>query len=263
MTETSDYIADPAGSAMWVDLRIFEMNRIQNLTLTPIYSLHYTNTYDVGDYSTTPDAPGGMTLTHAHGDTQSYVTFSGFGSAGIGGSGLGGGGQGGVANPSVIQTGAIAAPKSTQQACQLVAPAGNFTSSPGTIAQFQPTFADSLGAAILNLNQLGITPVMTDGFRTADMQSARVAAASSGLSPFGAALGISAHQVGMAADFGINSNAPNNLTVYNTMVTQGLQNGAGFHPSDPVHFQDPEARQNQTAAMASSCSAAYAAGGHH
>lgn len=141
--------------------------------------------------------------------------------------------------------------------CQLVAPTGQYRATPGTIALFQPGFADRLSAGIGTLNNQGITPVFTDGYRTQAMQNARRRAASSGASPFGAAQGISAHQVGLAADFGVNSNAGNNAAILSAMTAAGLVNGANFKPSDPVHYNLPNARQSQNPAMAASCAASY------
>jgi len=141
--------------------------------------------------------------------------------------------------------------------CQLVAPTGRYRASSGTIALFQPDFADRLGGGIGALNGQGITPVFTDGYRTQAMQDARRSAVNSGASPFGAARGISAHQVGLAADLGVRSNSGNNGAILRAMTSAGLVNGANFKPSDPVHYYLPNARQSQNPATAASCAASY------
>ena len=120
------------------------------------------------------------------------------------------------------------------------------------VAKFQPQFASRLSKALATLNAQGITPVMTEGYRTSGMQ----AAIRAGRHPYGAARGVSAHQVGLAADFGENVNAGNNDAILSAMTDAGLQNGASFHPSDPVHYSMPGSRAEQTKAMAKACSAA-------
>jgi hypothetical protein len=66
--------------------------------------------------------------------------------------------------------------------------------------------------------------------------------------------------VGLASYFGINVNGGNNSAILQAMTGGGLQNGAAFNPTDPVHYSMPGARAEQNKAMAKACGAAYAAG---
>jgi len=141
-----------------------------------------------------------------------------------------------------------------QGACQLVTPSGRYRADPGTIALFQPDFAAKLSTGIKVLNNQGIAPVITDGYRTQEMQYAR----RRGPKKYGAAKDISAHQVGLAADLGVNSNTGHNAAILRAMTSAGLVNGAHFTPSDPVHYVERNAVRSQNRTAAKSCAATYA-----
>ena len=59
--------------------------------------------------------------------------------------------------------------------CQLVAPTGDYTVGSDAIGLFQPSFANKLSAGIKVFDDQGITPFITDGYRTQIMQDARKA----------------------------------------------------------------------------------------
>lgn len=138
--------------------------------------------------------------------------------------------------------------------CRLVTPPGNYKVSPDAIGLFQPSFASRLSAGIKALNDQGITPYITDGYRTQAMQDARKSAAKAGRSPFPAA-DISAHQVGLGVDFGLNNNPGKYPAILKAMTDAGLINGAKFH--DPVHDFHPDAHVSQNRAGVERCAAVY------
>jgi len=78
----------------------------------------------------------------------------------------GGGGGGGGGQPSQTPQ------KSQTNLCPLVAPTGKYRTASGIDARFDPTTAGMLSTALANLNQQGITPVITSGFRSPALQAA-------------------------------------------------------------------------------------------
>ena len=140
--------------------------------------------------------------------------------------------------------------------CTLVAPTGRYHAADG-VALFQPNMAAAVTNGIRALNNAHIVPVITDGYRTAQMQEQRRAANRSGRLRNGAARGVSGHQVGLSVDFGPRSNAGNNDAIRAAMTQAGLANGAHFSPTDPLHYMMPNTRRRQTAALAQACAAAY------
>src|SRR5947209_19401429 len=81
--------------------------------------------------------------------------------------------------------------------CALKRPSGNFNPVPNAVPLFQPQMASDLSSAFNNLNQQGIIPMITSGFRTPADQ-ARMRQGASGPNP---AAVFSWHEVGMAVDF--------------------------------------------------------------
>jgi hypothetical protein len=124
-------------------------------------------------------------------------------------------------------------PQPEPERCPLVAPSGNYTIQPNSPtpihAIFAPEMASALGRAFENLNAQGITPMITDGFRTRAEQLDRYRNARFGRVPTGL------HQIGLAVD--INSNDPNFEAIKNALTAEGLTWGGTFNTPDPVHFQ--------------------------
>jgi len=152
---------------------------------------------------------------------------------------------------SAMRRGAPQPPASAS--CTLVRPEGSYR-APNAIALFQPRMAEALTSAITALNRQGISPIMTDGYRSQAMQEARRR------HPTGAraATGVSGHQVGLSADWGPGSNDPNFDAVSRAMTAAGLANGAHFRNNpDAFHFMLPGTIRNQTPALADACAAAY------
>jgi RHS repeat-associated protein len=115
--------------------------------------------------------------------------------------------------------------------CTLVPPSGEYNVGPRANPVFQPQVADSLGKAFENMNNQGIVPMITSGFRNgADQQ--RMLNGASGSNP--AAIQ-SLHQTGEAVD--LNSRDPNFPTIRQDMTNQGFNWGGNFSQPDPVHFQ--------------------------
>jgi hypothetical protein len=95
-------------------------------------------------------------------------------------------------------------------------------------------------------------PTITSGYRTAARQQATHG------SPYGSAGTISAHQVGLAADFGPNANRGTEDDIRRAMTQVGLANGANFRRRpDPIHYMVPDRIRYQNAAEAARCAASY------
>jgi len=94
---------------------------------------------------------------------------------------------------------------------------------------FDPAFADALTGAIQEMNDEGITPAITKGFRTAYEQAAIFA----NLARDHKAAVQSLHQAGNAVDF--NSKDPNFGRIKDIMIKHGFVWGHQF--GDDVHFQ--------------------------
>jgi hypothetical protein len=134
--------------------------------------------------------------------------------------------------------------------CRLVPPEGQFRAS-NAIPLFQPQMADRLSAGIRALNDQGIVPTITSGYRTAARQRATHGGR------YGSARGISGHQVGLSADFGPGHNSGLAQPIRDAMTDAGLANGDHFRTPDPIHYMVPGAIRQQTAALAAACAAAY------
>jgi RHS repeat-associated protein len=146
-------------------------------------------------------------------------------------------------------------PAHDQNPCPLSAPTGKYRTAPGVNASFDPTTAGMLSNALANLNQQGITPVITSGFRSPALQ----AALGNANSPYviTPAL-VSWHEVGAAVDFGPNSNAGNFDPIVAAMTQVGFVWGGTFRTPDVPHFQSQPAGTSPTAAQVQSCTP----GGH-
>jgi RHS repeat-associated protein len=130
--------------------------------------------------------------------------------------------------------------------CMLTRPLGQFN-APNAVALFQPQLADPLGTAFGNLNQQGIVPTITSGFRTGTDQQRMIQGASG---PYPAAT-LSLHQEGLAVD--INSKDPNFPSIKDALTGQGLTWGGTFSTRDPVHFQAAPAGTRANPAMIAAC----------
>ena len=65
---------------------------------------------------------------------------------------------------------------------------------------------------------------------------------------------LSAHQVGLAVDFGPNINAPYTQAIHNALISAGLEHKV---QGDPPHYATPDVEQYRNRAMADACEAAY------
>jgi hypothetical protein len=130
--------------------------------------------------------------------------------------------------------------------CMLTRPLGQFN-APNAVALFQPQLADPLGKAFGNLNQQGIVPTITSGFRNGTEQQRMIQGASG---PYPAAT-LSLHQEGLAVD--INSKDANFPSIKDALTGQGLTWGGTFSTPDPVHFQAAPAGTRANAAMVAAC----------
>ena len=149
------------------------------------------------------------------------------------------------------------APAQSPNPCPLSAPTGQYRTAPGVNAGFDQTTAAMLSNALANLNQQGITPVITSSFRSPGQQ----AALGSSNSPFVITPApVSWHEVGAAVDFGPNSNAGNFDAIVTALTQAGFVWGGNFQTPDPPHFQSQPAGTSPTLAQVQSC--AQAAGGH-
>jgi|GEM_PF-6674072 len=142
-----------------------------------------------------------------------------------------------------------------QNPCPLSAPTGQYQTAPGVNASFDPTTAGMLSNALANLNQQGITPVITSGFRSPALQAA-LGNANSPLVITPAP--VSWHEVGAAVDFGPNSNAGNFDPIVAAMTQAGFVWGGNFRTPDVPHFQSQPAGTSPTAAQVQLCTP----GGH-
>ena len=156
-----------------------------------------------------------------------------------------------VADPSCYSGGpTVAVGTSTsgpQPLCPLDPIVGNFNVGSGSKAgpvnaMFAPAMAEALDEAILILNDEGITPTITSGFRTA-AQQANAAGGGSGGNP-AAPVGLSWHEVGLAVDISMTNSSATNALILNAMADAGLTWGGTFTVPKPdkVHFQLPAAR---------------------
>jgi RHS repeat-associated protein len=151
-------------------------------------------------------------------------------------------------NGMIVTVAAPATPPPPQ--CPLVAPTGDYTVAPGVVALFAPNMAADIDAAFAVLNQEGIDPTITSGFRTAAGQLAQQN------SPYGAAQ-VSWHQVGEAID--INSKVPSVTfqAIVAAMTAEGLTWGGTFSLKDPVHFQNAPAGTSPSAAQVAACASQH------
>ena len=164
-----------------------------------------------------------------------------------------GGGEGGFA-PEVPAP--VAPPIEPFPMCWLEAPWGNYIVAAGVDARFNPTTALRLSMALSNLNQQGITPVITSGYRSPDQQ----AALRNSNSPLVVTPArVSWHQAGAAVDFGPNSNAGTFDAIVSAMANAGFVWGGGFRTPDRPHFQSQPAGTSPTDGLVQSC--ARTAGG--
>jgi hypothetical protein len=139
--------------------------------------------------------------------------------------------------------------------CPLGAPTGNYRTAPGVDARFDPTTAGMLSNALANLNQQGIDPVITSGFRSPALQ----AALGNANSPYVITPArVSWHEVGAAVDFGPNSNAGSFPAIQSAMTQAGFVWGGNFRTPDVPHFQSQPAGTSPTAAQVQGCTP----GGH-
>jgi RHS repeat-associated protein len=132
--------------------------------------------------------------------------------------------------PVAIVTATSSAP---QPQCPLEAPTGNYTVAAGVVALFAPDMVAKIDAAFYVLNQEGIVPTITSGFRTAAGQLAQQG------SPYGAAQ-VSWHQVGEAIDISskVSSSTFQEIVTEMTADPVALTWGGTFNHKDPVHFQN-------------------------
>ena len=136
--------------------------------------------------------------------------------------------------------------------CPLVALTGSYNAAGGVVALFAPDLAGKLDQALAILNSQGITPTITDGFRTRADQQARwdkyQAALAAGMPRCGtvdpgipctfpaAQAGTGIHEIGDGVDFGANSNGANWATIRDVLNgINGLHWGASF--SDSIHWE--------------------------
>jgi len=185
------------------------------------------------------------------GTGQSFWCMMMGGCPGGSGGSSGGGGSGGNTTsappPSPpVDTGrpALTLHSST---CPLWVPSGDYTLGSNANPWFTSDMSAVLSTAFLNLNQQGISPMITSGFRTAADQL-RMRQGAAGPNP---AAVISWHQVGQAVDF--NTMGGNFDSIQNEMINQGLTWGGNFRTPDPVHFQLPAAGQRPTSTMLDAC----------
>lgn len=161
------------------------------------------------------------------------------------GGGGGGGGDGGGASAQAPQ------PQSPKPSpCALSAPTGQFSTAPGVDAQFNQETAQMLSIALANLNQQGITPVITSGYRSSVAQLAlRTSNSPTVITP----ARVSWHQVGAAVDFGPNSNRGNFDAIRSAMIQAGFIWGGTFSTPDPPHFQSQPAGTSPSATLVQPC----------
>ncbi len=147
----------------------------------------------------------------------------------IDGGGGGGGGGGGIDNGHPPAP----PPPPPPPQCPLVAVLGNFTVAPRVTALFAPDMAAKIDSAFAVLNQEGVVPTITSGFRTAASQQA-VQGSPNGSAP----VGRSWHQVGEAIDLNSQVSASTFQEILSAMTNVGLTWGGTFRHKDPVHYQN-------------------------
>lgn len=148
------------------------------------------------------------------------------------------------------------APES-QPPCVLSPPTGNYTTAPGEDARFNTETAEMLSSALVNLNQQGVTPVITSGYRSLEYQAAlRSSNSPTVITP----ARVSWHQAGAAVDFGPNSNAGNFDSIRAAMTQAGFVWGGSFNTPDRPHFQSQPRGTLPSAALIQSCARAAAGG---
>jgi uncharacterized protein YcbK (DUF882 family) len=110
-----------------------------------------------------------------------------------------------------------------------------------------------LSQALGNLNQQGIVPVITSGFRSTSLQAAL--RSNPGLGAITPA-SVSWHSVGAAVDFGSNSNAGNLGAIQAAMIQAGFVWGGSFRTPDVVHYQSQPAGTSPSSALVQACARA-------
>jgi RHS repeat-associated protein len=153
----------------------------------------------------------------------------------------GGGGGGGMQDAREIR-------------CILERPAGRFTVGPNAVPYFQPDFARTLGAAFVELNEMGVTPYITSGYRDEAAQ-ARMRAGGSGRNP--AAL-VSLHQQGIAVD--LDTLGGRFVDIRTVMQAHGFVWGGTFRTRDRPHFQLVPPGTPADRAVVADCEAGYLRG---
>ena len=131
--------------------------------------------------------------------------------------------------------------------CFLFRPIGEYDVGTNARPIFQPQVSAALTLAFARLNQRGIRPMITSGYRTeADQQ--RMRSGGSGRNP--AARGLSLHQTGEAVD--LNTLDGNFAVIKTVMISSGFTWLGNF---DKPHFQYPARGVRPDPAMAAACEA--------
>jgi RHS repeat-associated protein len=144
----------------------------------------------------------------------------------------------------------VTPPPAPPTPCLLIPPlVGQFRPADSTvIAKFQVDMAVLLGSALLNLNQRGIVPTMTAGFRDKAAQL-RASAQAKAAGRLYAPLGRSLHNEGLAVDF---NHADRNFNaIRDAMKAAGLT--YPFPIADNVHFQLGAANATVNPQMVKAC----------
>jgi len=113
-------------------------------------------------------------------------------------------------------------------------------------ALFAPDMVAAIDAAFAILNQEGIVPMITSGFRTTAGQAAQQG------SPHGAAQ-VSWYQVGEAIDINGKVPATTEQAIVAAMTGEGLTWGGTFRHKDPVHFQNAPAGSSPNPDQVAAC----------